>query len=560
MSITDIIRCVIYCRFSSEMQKSESIASQLRLCREHAARKGYVVVGVYQDEAKTGTNDSRDQFQEMMESLLAGKLQADVVLCWKFERLWRDTDMPGYYRYQLRQVGVRVESVSLQIDRRNPMSIWLQQIDQAQAAHFSVNLAIETTRGQTQNALQARSSGGRPVLGYKLVPADPADPRAKPTVYEIDPRGAAAVRLIFARYAAGARLQEIVDELNAAGYRTNRGRLFKITSIHELLHNEKYIGVYEYRAWKKENAGKRSTGHMYEADEQVIRIEDGVPAIIDRATWEAVQARLQAGRHVGRAHTGTVVYLLSGLVLCGTCGQTMHGDRRTKTNAAGEKQAYPCYVCRDTCRPRSVGKAWLEGEVIAALEEHVFSEDGRVEITRALLVWRADYLARRQDLSKDVQRQLQQAEKELDRLIDGITQGVPVTDRIKARITQLEAERSTLKAQLDAPIATPPADDATIHRGIEAIRHGLTTADDRTRQQLLAAIVESVVIHPDRVDVAIAFIPPNKDGRGVIPRRQSVGMSGARDWNPAFPTLPRVMVSFELARKNHGVRSTTAEI
>jgi site-specific DNA recombinase len=546
-----LIRCVIYCRFSSELQRAESIDSQLRLCREHAAKRGYLVIGVYQDEAKTGTNDARDQFQLLIEQLLDGRLQADVVLCWKFDRLWRDTDMPGHYRYLLRQVGVRVESVSLQLDRTNPGYIWLEAIDQAQGAHYAVNLAIETTRGQVQNALQARSSGGRPVLGYTL------DAEYH---YQIDEHGAAAVRLIFARYAAGARLQAIVDELNAAGYRTNRGRLFKITSIHELLHNEKYIGVYEYRAWKKENAGKRSTGHMYEADEQIIRIEDGVPAIIDRATWEAVQARLQAGRHVGRAHTGTVVYLLSGLVLCGTCGQTMHGDRRTKTNAAGEKQAYPCYVCRDTCRPRSVGKTWLEGEVMAALEEHVFSEDGRVEIARALLAWRADYLARRQDLSKDVQRQLQQAEKELDRLIDGITQGVPVTDRIKARITQLEAERSTLKAQLDAPIATPPADDATIHRGIEAIRHGLTTADDRTRQQLLAAIVESVVIHPDRVDVAIAFIPPNKDGRGVIPRRQSVGMSGARDWNPAFPTLPRVMVSFELARKNHGVRSTTAEI
>lgn len=70
-----LIRCIIYCRYSSALQRCESIASQLRLCREHAARKGYLVVGVYTDEAQTGTDDRRDGFQEMIDEGLR-RLQA----------------------------------------------------------------------------------------------------------------------------------------------------------------------------------------------------------------------------------------------------------------------------------------------------------------------------------------------------------------------------------------------------------------------------------------------------------------------------------------------------
>lgn len=47
--------CVIYARFSSHGQNEQSIESQIRTCKEFADSKGYNVIGIYSDKAKTGT-------------------------------------------------------------------------------------------------------------------------------------------------------------------------------------------------------------------------------------------------------------------------------------------------------------------------------------------------------------------------------------------------------------------------------------------------------------------------------------------------------------------------
>lgn len=40
---------------------------------------------------------------------------------------------------------------------------------------------------------------------------------------------------------------QIIEELNRRGVRTRRGRKFGRNSLHEILRNEKYTGVYIYR-------------------------------------------------------------------------------------------------------------------------------------------------------------------------------------------------------------------------------------------------------------------------------------------------------------------------
>ena len=64
--------CVIYARFSSHGQNEQSIESQVRTCKEFADSKGYTVINVYSDKAKTGTNDKRPDFQRMMKDAQSG--------------------------------------------------------------------------------------------------------------------------------------------------------------------------------------------------------------------------------------------------------------------------------------------------------------------------------------------------------------------------------------------------------------------------------------------------------------------------------------------------------
>ena len=60
------LRAVAYARFSSDMQRSESIDAQLRAINKYAKDNSYVIVGEYLDLAKSGKNDNRPEFQNMI--------------------------------------------------------------------------------------------------------------------------------------------------------------------------------------------------------------------------------------------------------------------------------------------------------------------------------------------------------------------------------------------------------------------------------------------------------------------------------------------------------------
>jgi site-specific DNA recombinase len=76
---SNILRAVIYARYSSDNQRDESIDAQVRLCKEHIRREGYILTKIYADEAVTGTTDDRAQFQQMMSDAKEGMFDAVVV-------------------------------------------------------------------------------------------------------------------------------------------------------------------------------------------------------------------------------------------------------------------------------------------------------------------------------------------------------------------------------------------------------------------------------------------------------------------------------------------------
>ncbi len=82
-------RAVIYARYSSASQSSETIDVQVDVCRRYALRQGYKLSGdPYVDEARTGTTVvGRDAFSRMMDDGRAGLF--DVVLVYMFDRLGR---------------------------------------------------------------------------------------------------------------------------------------------------------------------------------------------------------------------------------------------------------------------------------------------------------------------------------------------------------------------------------------------------------------------------------------------------------------------------------------
>ena len=78
----------LYARYSSDNQRVESIVAQLRACREYCQRYGYTIIKEYADEAMTGTNDHRPQFQQMLKDAEAGLFE--MVIAHKVDRIGRN--------------------------------------------------------------------------------------------------------------------------------------------------------------------------------------------------------------------------------------------------------------------------------------------------------------------------------------------------------------------------------------------------------------------------------------------------------------------------------------
>jgi hypothetical protein len=126
--------------------------------------------------------------------------------------------------------------------------------------------------------------GGHAPLGY--------DVRERKLV--INEAEANRIRQIFERFVQVGSATKLVQELNAAGYRTKRSKPFDKNQLYRVLGNRTYVGEVEHK------------GTAYPGEHE---------AIIERATWDKVCAILATNRHRRASRTRAVTpALLKGLI------------------------------------------------------------------------------------------------------------------------------------------------------------------------------------------------------------------------------------------------------
>ena len=107
------LRVALYARFSSDLQRSESIDAQIRAMRKYCEQNRMIIIDTYVDEAKSATSDKRPSFQRMIED--SKKHIFDVVLVHKLDRLSRNRYDSAMYKRTLKMNGVKVYRYSLLI-------------------------------------------------------------------------------------------------------------------------------------------------------------------------------------------------------------------------------------------------------------------------------------------------------------------------------------------------------------------------------------------------------------------------------------------------------------
>lgn len=334
------------------------------------------------------------------------------------------------------------------------------------------------------------------------------------TLVPSTPERVRAVQKLFADYAAGVPTRRLRDELNASGMRTSRGGWFTVQTILPMLENPAYVGrcVYNRRTlskWHRFRDGssveRQDEGIEKRSREDWIVCEDAWPAIVDPATFEAVQARRKQSRDGKLPHyRGNAMkseYLLTGLITCGVCGGKLTGN--TNTSGKGIRKRY--YACSrhhagyvDECPRRYLVPAGL-------VEDHI------VKLIRTNL----DALRDDRQLHRDVEEQLQRlrsgrsdAREQLGRRLASLDQQIArVRDHVMAvdvetakslglydQAKQLNAERVQIEADLKAagpePSLPPMAElRARIHAEFDRLEEVIASGALEQRRALVATYV-----------------------------------------------------------------------
>ena len=151
-----MIRAAAYARYSSDNQRDESI---------DAHENGYQIVSEYIDRAKTGTNDRREEFQRMIRDSDDGDFE--VVIVHKLDRFARKRYDSAIYRKALEENGVKLVSVLEQFTD-SPEGIIFVGMSEAMSEYYSANLSREVKKGQYENAIACKHTGGFAPLGFRV--------------------------------------------------------------------------------------------------------------------------------------------------------------------------------------------------------------------------------------------------------------------------------------------------------------------------------------------------------------------------------------------------------
>jgi DNA invertase Pin-like site-specific DNA recombinase len=410
----------LYVRESTEGQLEgkayNSLQSQEDFLRRFVAERGGEVFAVYSD-TQSGTKE-REGLDRLVNDALAGHFQFAVA--YDLDRWARNAHLWLNVRVKLRCAGVEAISATQPFENSAEGEL-LELIVAGMAQHYSATISRKVKIKRAAMAAKGMWPGGRPPFGYALVDK-------KLAVVEAD---AEAVKLMFSMFAEHPSRAAAQRRLASLGIVNRAGKPWTNTAIEHVLRNPAYTGVVE------EN-GQRFAGVH--------------PAIVDKATFDRVQALVPTKRRLEHTNKTDRAYPLAGVLVCGECGSHMtpcYVYRRRGSTV-------PYYRCTrtfklgwDACGIRHVNADKIEAEVTALIDElaarpemverAVREANDTTEATRGPLGQR----------DRAIRAQLKGLDAKAGNLLAVLEQsGTEGLGLVRDRLAAIEQQRATLSTEL----------------------------------------------------------------------------------------------------------------
>ncbi len=490
------MKAAIYARYSSDLQRDESIEDQIRVCIERVEKEGWSYIGSYTDHAETGSNLLRPGIQSLVQDALSGKF--DIIVAEDLDRISRDQeDTAGVYkRMQFAEVEMFTLAdgfiTDLHVGLKSTMNaIQLKQIGQ------------KVRRGQRGRVEAGKIPGGNS-FGYTVVKKLDSEGNLLRGDRKIDADQALIVIRMMEEYAAGHSPRAICRRLNQEGIVGPSGKAWSQSTLNGnrrrgngILNNELYIGRIVYnrqRFVKNPDTGKRIA--RLNPEEEWVRQEIPELRIVSDELWNAVKARQKKldEKKPGLWNTQRPRNLFSYLLKCGQCGSGFSMISATHVGCSGARNKGNCD------NRRTMRRDELEQKILGTLRAHLMNpglcKEFCQEYTSQLNSIRMSHNAS----LEGYRREREEIERKRKKLVQSIMDGVPGSVLkedglyIEKRTAELE---QILENTAEAPPLFHPNMALRYHEEVQRLIESLNEDDHRAEAaELIRSLIERVVLSP----------------------------------------------------------------
>lgn len=447
------MRAAVYLRQSQDRSgEALGIDRQRNEVQRLIDARGWTVAAEFVDnDVSALSRKPRPQFSAMMARVDAGEF--DVIVARHMDRLLRRLSELESTLERCQSANVAIVTATDGVDTSTDGGRLVARILSSVAQGEVERKGARQRSAAVQAAKQGRWVGGRRPFGYE---------KDGVTIREEE---ATLIKQAYVDVLAGESLSEVARRWNASGITPAQSeKSWYRGTVKDVLTNPRHAGLRRYRT-PEERAKIRQNPELG------IVGKAEWPAIVDETTWRAaVRVLTDPTRHTGP--TGAKG-LLTGVALCGVCGQTVH-----RGGAAGRYPMYRCVSGRHVSRSAEPVDDYVMAVAVDRLQQPDAASLWAAELPNAdELMAEADKLRRERDgIDQD------RAEGIIDRV-----RWRTMNERITGRLGDIEAKLAA------AGSSSPLSIVASEH--VEEAWAGLSIAQ---RRNIIAALMTPVLHLPGR--------------------------------------------------------------
>ena len=324
------MNAAIYARVSTDWQAEHgySIETQLEACRAKAREIGAAVIKEYVDDGYSGGFLERPALDALRDALPAGLY--DVVIFHDPDRMARKLIHQLILTEEIEKAGASPVFV-LERFEKSPEGQMNYQMKGVFAEYERAKIRERTMRGKRAKLRAGKAICDSHIYGYDFDRATSS--------YVVNPAEAEVVRRVYRWYVEErvGGCEVIADRLNAEGVPGPSGKIWRPTSVRNMLHRSHYTGKYFANTTYHKKTGPHSEKRLPRPRDEWI--EMSCPQIIPPALHEAALAIKDGNRHYKVWKPADTPALLQGLAYCAVC-------RHRIRISGGGKRGIRWYSCR----------------------------------------------------------------------------------------------------------------------------------------------------------------------------------------------------------------------